>query len=607
MLNRLVQPGGNVTVITQKQMLARIYGITENQVVYLESGQIISADNVLYHPDTETVWDAGSALGTITGFSLNGDGSGNVVTSTGSFTILPKRNMSSTNTLLDTVNDQVGLLTTAAQDKGGFDGYGKTAGDDLSVEDQLTVKGQFDLNPAPEDIQAVAGINFGGKKNLGTLLIDNRGRVKTGASIDGHRTARNIHLPFSEGTGYWRGPYQDVIARFPIDGQADDETSPGIMFSYDKNTNLPRVFSVSPLQTGLVPYTDPGRYRWSWANGTAVRELAQLDSIGRSLGNSYDTYFTVDSANANFINFATIVNPTNLVGARFTCLINIGNATAGNVLTYILDVNLPDVVTAFTQYNINKYVRFTGIGSGKLLDYSDVKNVLQPVVGLVQDTATGTVNFYLRTPAHSTYLSSTCINSGNPALITWNWNKYMGGTQLTSLSGTTPVGILWANTAYTGSNYRRVLLNDGSSFDVPEGYAVLRCHYNHPADSVINAAPFKKYVSSFCYASTFEAGVDSLTCTIPSLNFTITGADLATDMPWQIRLPPMPNNANSYRYVIGATDTTNHTFSFSVRQVLTTATLNTTTNAITVNEALSTSAVDLGNAVWIDVLVKLAN
>ncbi len=607
MLNRLVQPNGSTTKEIILRNLCTLLGLETNQIAVLEANVDLSNVNVLFDFNTNNCFETVSATGTLQSFTRNQDGTLNLVTTTGSFNVGPWRDLGVIDQALSVVENLLAEFKGEIDNKGTTDGNGPSASDDISVEDQMSVKGQYDVNPAPEDIQAVAGINFGGKKNLGTILIDNRGRLKTSATVDGHRTARNIHVPFAEGTGYWRGPYQDVIARFPVDGQADDETSPAIMWSYDKTTNLPRIFTVSPLQTGLVPFTDAGRYRWSWANGTAVRELAQLDSIGRSLANSYDTYFTVDSANANFINFATIVNPSNLIGARFSCLINIGNATNSNVLTYVLDVNLPDVVTAFTQYNINKYVRFTGIGSGKMLDNSDVKNALQPVIGLVQDTTTGTVNFYLRTPAHSTYLSSTCVNSGNANLITWNWNKYMGGSQLTSLSGSTPAGIIWANTAYTGSNYRRVLLNDGSSFDVPEGYAVLRCHYNHPADSVINAAPFKKFVSSFCYATNFESGVDSLTCTIPSLNFTITGADLATDMPWQIRLPQIPNNANSYRYVIGATDTTAHTFAFSVRQVLTTATLNTTTNAITVTEALSSSPVDLGPAVWIDVLVKLAN
>lgn len=484
-----------------------------------------------------------------------------------------------------------------------------TGGEDLSVHERTQTKGQYDLSPAPEDTQAAVGISFGGKLNLGSILLDSRGRLQTQVSVDNQITSKGIYMPFSEGTGYWRGPYQDVIARFPVDGQADDETSPGLMFVFDPATNTQKLLVVSPLQTGLVNYTDNDGWKWGWANATAVRELAQLDSIGRSLANSYDTLFTLDSVNANFVYFARITNPNPnpSIGARFSCIVNIGNATGGNVLTYLLDVNIPSTVTTLTQYDVNKYVRFTGIGSGKTLYPSDVRTSVHPSVGIVQDAANGIVDFYIRTPPHSYYFSSTCINSGNPALITWLWRNYAGGTQLTSLSGTTPAGIIYAPVGYTSSNYRTVILNDGSSYNVPEGYAVLRCHMGHAADGIINAAPFTKYVSAFCYATNFEAAVNNITCLIPSYNVTVTGCDLATDMPWCIRLPPNRTDVTGYRYEIVSTDTSAHTFVFRLKKVLFTGVNDSSTNTVTIAQSLSASGVDYGPASWVDVLVKLVS
>lgn len=87
MLNRLVQPGGSAAEITNKNSLARIYGISEAEVGYLESGNSINQSKILFHPDTETTWDKGNASGIFNSISLNPDGSANLVTSTGSFNI----------------------------------------------------------------------------------------------------------------------------------------------------------------------------------------------------------------------------------------------------------------------------------------------------------------------------------------------------------------------------------------------------------------------------------------------------------------------------------------------------------------------------------------
>lgn len=477
------------------------------------------------------------------------------------------------------------------------------AGDNMSVLDRIKVKGQYDINPAPQEPQAAVGITFGGQNNTGTIMLNSRGGIQTSVTVDGLITAKGLHYPYSEGMGYWHGAYQDTLVKFPIDGMADDNITYGILFSHDEKTNTPRMFAVSPQLTERVNYTDPGRYRWGGANFTAVRELAQLDAIGRSSANSYDTWFTLDSSNPNYIKFVTLTNPNSLTGANFSCMFSIGNYSADKVSTYILDVTIPSAVTALTQYDVNKYVRFTGIGNGNLYHYTDATSQTKPRIGFVQNTAAGVLDFYIQTPTHATYFGCKCLNTGNASLFDWKWRNYLGGSSLAGLSGSTPSGIIWGNTAYTGSNYRTVMLNDGSLFSVPEGYAVLRCHVNGPV-GVVNAAPFKAWVSSFCYATDFDSKIANVTCSIPSLNWYITGADLATDMPWQIRLPHDLTDVESYRCVVSSTDTTNHTFMFAIKKVNTSGTLDSSNNII-LTKSLSTNPVQISSVSWIDVLVKL--
>lgn len=95
MLNRLVQPNGSSAIETNRSSIARIYGVTEDKVTELEDGVSISSDNILYHAETESLWEPGTATGTFISISFNDDGSANLVTSNGSYNVVEKSSIGS--------------------------------------------------------------------------------------------------------------------------------------------------------------------------------------------------------------------------------------------------------------------------------------------------------------------------------------------------------------------------------------------------------------------------------------------------------------------------------------------------------------------------------
>lgn len=86
MNNMFTQPIGPVAKQTNKQSIARIVGIKQSEVGYLNELTLVDAYKVLYDKDTQTTWFRGNAVGTPTSWSIAGDKL-SLVTSSGAYVL----------------------------------------------------------------------------------------------------------------------------------------------------------------------------------------------------------------------------------------------------------------------------------------------------------------------------------------------------------------------------------------------------------------------------------------------------------------------------------------------------------------------------------------
>ncbi|UYL05422.1 hypothetical protein DIDNDMLP_00437 [Klebsiella phage KP13-7] len=85
-MNKLTQPKGSVSKETNKESIARIFGIEKSSVGYLSTSVLINPYIVLYDESTETCWYRGTATGTTISWSVSGE-TLTLVTSIGTFSL----------------------------------------------------------------------------------------------------------------------------------------------------------------------------------------------------------------------------------------------------------------------------------------------------------------------------------------------------------------------------------------------------------------------------------------------------------------------------------------------------------------------------------------
>lgn len=452
----------------------------------------------------------------------------------------------------------------------------------------------------------VASIKFGDDDKNAQLDVDVRGKLSVSVHTNGMPMAERVHIPYSETTGFYKGPFPDTIVKFPTSDEPDDFKSHGVLLSYDTKRSRPRFFLLPPYSTSQHGFVTPVR---TWGN-PLLPEMADINSIGKSLSNSYDQYFTLDSNNKNYFKLASISNGANLPGAFLSCILNIGNYTTKKRAVYSLNVQTPDYSAALNVNSIMDMVKLICIdGSNGLTSVaaSTTPTVDSLVVGLVK-TATG-FDVWLSLPAHSTYFSCNVINSGSEDLITFDWSILKSNLGLSSLAGIPAAGTVWAPVDVVLDSRRTVPLNDGSLFNVPVGYMMLRLHAN---GTTVALDPRFQWISSFCRRSVVDSAtstVSTVNCSISSHVFTVTGCDLATSQPVYITKPKSLTNQGDLRVQITNIDTTNHSFKVTVVErtlnAVTTATTNAgvTTYSTVLNEVLT--PIDPPADTWVDVLVKL--
>lgn len=87
MNNQFTQPNKIVAVETNKQAIARVFNIKQNQVGYLAVGQPLTGYLVLYDRSTQTCWSTGNAAGSVVSWSIL-DNVLTLVTAQGTYTLI---------------------------------------------------------------------------------------------------------------------------------------------------------------------------------------------------------------------------------------------------------------------------------------------------------------------------------------------------------------------------------------------------------------------------------------------------------------------------------------------------------------------------------------
>lgn len=462
----------------------------------------------------------------------------------------------------------------------------------------------------PNDIsnlfQEAVSLTFGDKDNAATLHVDTRGRLSVSSSANGMPMSERVSVPFSESTGYYKGPFPDTLVNFPTTDEPDDFKSYCMLMSYDEKRNIPRLLIGSPHTTNFHGYVQAKR-KWG-APVNQMLEVAPLSLIGRSLINSYDEYFTLDSSNKNYYKLASISNASNAAGAFLNCILNIGDYTLKDRSTYLLNVQTPVYNTALNTVTILDMVKLTcidGANSASTIAGTTRPTATTLVVGLVA-TDTG-YDVWLALPAHSTYFSCTVLNAGNSDLVSFDWSSLKSDLGLSSLSGSPAANTVWAPSDVVMDSRRVVSLNDGSLFYVPEGYAMLRVYSNQTAAAL---DPRFQWVSSFCRRSVVDSASGNATigCTISSFTYTITGCTLAIDQAVHIRPPGGYSHLEKWVVRLDTNDTAAKTFSFTLLKKSTTAatTYDSATSTYTTTLTEGSVGASIPTDTWIDVLVKLA-
>ena len=84
---QLTQPKGMVSKETNKEAIARVFGLKKRQVGYLSTSIAVDSYTILYDEDTQICWYRGSATGTPVSWSISAENLA-LVTSSGTFTLL---------------------------------------------------------------------------------------------------------------------------------------------------------------------------------------------------------------------------------------------------------------------------------------------------------------------------------------------------------------------------------------------------------------------------------------------------------------------------------------------------------------------------------------
>lgn len=103
-MGKLIQPTGSVSTETNKQSLARIYGCSQDEIIYIENGIDLSKYKILYDDTTQSSWEIDGKIGIISSYTIL-DYQCTILTTTGTTVILYKFN------IVEKIEDSINYVT----------------------------------------------------------------------------------------------------------------------------------------------------------------------------------------------------------------------------------------------------------------------------------------------------------------------------------------------------------------------------------------------------------------------------------------------------------------------------------------------------------------
>jgi len=450
--------------------------------------------------------------------------------------------------------------------------------------------GMYDLLEVPGSPKGSAGFTFGGKKNKGALVMDERARLQGYSFVNNRMVASQIAYPFAHGTGYFNGPFEQSLLHIPVKGAEDDSLHHKMLFGYDEETQRSFASVVSPLTYG------EGGFPFDGFN-EQVSRLGFYYDVGYGLNHSFDHFNTTDMAALRWGLICTIKpGSTGDSGKIFAADITTGSYVEYEPATYSLVVNGQNLIDTakggnLNRGNISQWIKFV-----RKEDTSNAALTMNfiPEVGIVYNTSTGNVDVYIKLPFNSPRPSITVKTLANPTYVTVDWSLW--GTN--ALRSTEPGGITYAITYYPINTQNYVRSNGGEVLYTPN--IALRVKDLLTQTSVYSSrhAQYIEYeFSSYGnYHATNKYAGGGITVTKNSTgNYTVNGCTLSGNR-WKMKAP-ITWFGDRAAGIITITATGSGSFSFTLRKRA--YIVNTTTATPTVTEGLG-DFIDIPDGTWVD-------
>lgn len=166
-MNTFTQPKGSTAIWVNLQTLARIYGIAQSAVGYLNKTDALTPYTILYEPATATAWEKGSAAGIPVSWTISGN-TMSLVTSTGTYTL--NKAVLTKQSELETAKGRITVLEESLDSDPDFAGTVATALENKQTKDAtltaISGKSAAGLASYMNLSEAVNGVVLPGVLNL---------------------------------------------------------------------------------------------------------------------------------------------------------------------------------------------------------------------------------------------------------------------------------------------------------------------------------------------------------------------------------------------------------------------------------------------------------
>lgn len=269
---QLTQPKGMVSKETNKEAIARVFGLKKRQVGYLSTSTLIDSYTILFEESTQTCWARGSAVGTPISWSVNSRIL-TLTTSLGTYS-LGLYNQSAENISYRYSNVYTSLSKIKALSDYGVEntylGYNSTY-DAQVINDKLTDNQLL----IPDSIH-IAKDCFGIRRFAsGASIVINKGTAGLNAQVTGVSGAAALST---------YGSADDVGLQVEAYSEAytADEIVPTVT-TYGSNFFVAPGLNFNSLKKGMVVHTDHSNSWWGFITGWSEADnTVYVDGWGRS-------------------------------------------------------------------------------------------------------------------------------------------------------------------------------------------------------------------------------------------------------------------------------------------------------------------------------------